>query len=194
VTSTADKWNQRYVKQLAAAVVPQPAAVLTANAALLPPPPGPVLDLACGLGANAKWLAARGFAVTAWDISPVAINDLRRSSAGTGWMIDAAVRDVLQAPPASGAYQAIIVANFLERSLFPHLVNALAPGGVLFYQTFTLERAPDGPGPANPEYLLAVNELLLLCDSLHLRYYHEPGRADADAQGLAQLVAQKQAG
>ncbi len=191
----SEKWDQRYRQQLADGYRPEPVAVLTANAHWLPPAPAAALDLACGLGANAQWLAARGFAVMATDISPVAIAHLQEVAARHSYAITAQVSDVTQSPLPAASYLVIVVSQFLERALFPRLCHALAPGGMLFYQTYTRERPTCATGPANPAYLLAPNELLHLCSPLVVRYYQEPGLGVPHGfvcpAGCAQIVAQK---
>ncbi|MCU0971793.1 MAG: class I SAM-dependent methyltransferase, partial [Gammaproteobacteria bacterium] len=99
-----------------------------------------LVDLACGRGANALWLARHTrLAVQAWDFSAVAIARLRNEAEARSLRVDAQVRDVLAEPPPAAAFDVIVVGYFLERALFPPLQAALRPGGLLFYQTFTRE-------------------------------------------------------
>ena len=72
MTAVIGKWNAVYSQS---EPIFYPAAVLTENDFLLPST-GTALDLACGFGANAVFLAERGWAVTAWDISLIAIDKL----------------------------------------------------------------------------------------------------------------------
>ena len=62
-------------------------------------------------------------------------------------------------PYAGRTFGAIVVTNYLHRPLFPHLLAALAPGGVLIYETFALGNERYGR-PANPDFLLKPGELL----------------------------------
>jgi SAM-dependent methyltransferase len=167
------------------------ALVLTRNAHLLPRR-GRALDLACGRGANALWLAERGLTVHAWDFAASGIERLRQAAAARSLAVEAQVRDVLAAPPEAGRFDLILVSHFLERALFPALAAALRPGGRLFYQTFTREGAGEH-GPSNPAFRLAANELLTLGSGLLIRYYREDGAADdgAGTQGLAMLVGER---
>ncbi len=185
-----EKWNQRH----ALVQQPRPAArVLSDNLHLLPRQ-GEALDLACGLGANALVLAELGLHTTAWDISDLAIARLRQEAQRRHLPINAEIRDVLAEPPPPGAYDVILVTHFLARDLIPHLIAALRPGGLVFYQTFTLSRLTER-GPTNPEMRLAENELLRLFAGLHLRYYREDdsyGDPAAGLRDLAALVAQRQ--
>lgn len=180
------KWDDRYA---ASDEAPAPSAVLVDNAHLLPAR-GDALDLACGLGGNALWLARRGLHTSAWDLSPRAIERLQRRA--TGLPLDARVRDVIAAPPEPGRFDVIVVGRFLERGLCPAIARALRPGGLLFYETFTRDRV-DERGPRNPAYLLAENELLRLFGGLIVRVYREEGSVGDESQGLrnlCRLVAQ----
>ena len=182
------KWDERHRH-----VGPvTPARVLADNAHLLPAR-GRALDLACGLGGNARFLAARGFAVTAWDLSEVAMARLDAEAREAGLTIRAEARDVVARPPGPGEFDIIVVGHFLERGLAGPLVQALRPGGLLFYQTFVRETVGDA-GPRNPDYRLDRNELLTLFSGLLVRFYREEGRLGDTARGfrdLAQLVAQR---
>lgn len=183
------KWDQRY--RLAEGL-PDPALVLLEHEHLLPPG-GVALDLACGLGANALWLAARGFRVKAWDLSPVAIERLSAQARARGLAVDAALRDVIADPPAPESADLIVVAHFLHRDLAPAIAAALRPGGVLFYQTFSREAVSDC-GPSDPAYRLAPNELLDLFPGLVVRAYRDEGRLGDRTRGIrdiALLVAQR---
>jgi len=176
----AQKWNARY--QDADPAASRPCEVLKTFAYLLPPA-GRALDLACGLGGNARLLAARGLETYAWDRSPVAIDRLQAHAAAQDLPIRARVRDVEAEPPEPDAFDVIVVAYFLERDLAPALELALRPGGLLFYQTWTRESVDDR-GPGNPLFRLAPNELLQLFPRLRVVSYREEGLFGDSAQGL----------
>ncbi len=183
------KWDDRYRARTG---LPTAALVLSENAYLLPPQ-GRALDLACGLGANALFLARHGLTVEAWDLSPVAIERLTEQAASLSLSVQARVRDVVAQPPEPESFDVILVSHFLERSLTPALATALRPGGLLFYQTFTREAVSDC-GPSSPAYRLATNELLELFPGLIVRAYREEGRVGDLSRGcrdLALLVAQR---
>ena len=165
------KWDERY--RDATQAPPTAAAVLQDNAHLLPAT-GRALDLACGRGGNALFLAARGLAVDAWDLSPVAVDQLTALAQGRNLPVNAAVRDVLVQPPSEGTYDIITVSYFLDRNLPAALTQALRPGGLLFYQTFGPERLRD-KGPSTPAYRLETGELLRLFAALQVRFYREDG-------------------
>ena len=174
------KWDLRYADGDPAAA--SPCAVLKQFAHLLPPD-GAALDLACGLGGNARFLAGRGLVTRAWDLSPVAIGKLRAHAEAHGLPLRAEIRDVERQPPQADAFDVIVVSHFLDRALAPSLAAALRPGGLLFYQTWTRE-AVDDRGPGNPDFRLAPNELLRLFPNLRLVAYREEGLFGNPAEGL----------
>jgi tellurite methyltransferase len=182
------KWDARHGEGDPAAA--RPCAVLEAFGHLLPVE-GHALDLACGLGGNAQWLAIHGLQTEAWDLSPVAIAKLQAHAGSRDLPIRAEVRDVERDPPAPSTFDVIVVSYFLERCLASALERALRPGGLLFYQTWTRE-AVDERGPGNPAFRLAPNELLHLFPNLRVIAYCEEGLFGDPAQGLrneAWLVA-----
>lgn len=189
-----NKWNKIYATQnlLQRKLEESPALVLQQNAFLLPNT-GSALDLACGIGSNAIFLAKSGLNTSAWDISAIAIESLQSYSQENNLGITAEARDVKQQPPAVNSYDVICVSYFLERSLAIDIINALKPNGLLFYQTFIEEKVTDA-GPSNPEYRLQENELLTLFSPLHILSYQEHGKVGDIKKGFrdaAMLVAQK---
>jgi len=184
------RWDQRHA---GATDIGAPAEVLLRNAHLLPPA-GDALDLACGRGANALWLAGHtALRVQAWDFSPVAIATLEGAAAARGLRVATAVRDVAAEPPGPDSCDVLVVTHFLDRSIVPALAAALRPGGLLLYQTFTRE-AVSTRGPSTPEWRLARNELLELFAGLVVRAYREEGTLGDTSRGLrdlAYLVAQR---
>lgn len=186
----AEKWNSLY--RNGEHTSPAPATVLELFTHLLPAR-GKALDLACGRGANAIYLASHGLDTSAWDISDEAIKWLEHSANSHNLKIDLQVRDVIKQPPESSSFDVIVVGRFLDRSLFPALCKALTVNGLLFYQTFIRERVSD-TGPSNPGYRLAENELLELSSPLHIIYYHEEGTVGNTSVGFrdqAMLIAQR---
>jgi len=183
-----EKWDALYRD----AQVGAPARVLLENAHLLPGR-GDGLDVACGMGANGFFLAERGLKVEAWDVSLVAIEKINKLAAERKLKVSGVAKDVVLQPPAAQSFDVIVVAHYLERSLFPALLAALRPGGLLFYQTFTRARVDDA-GPRNEAYRLADNELLQLCAPLRLLVYREEGTVGDVSRGfrnLTMLVGQR---
>lgn len=183
------RWDRRYRESERR---PGPARVLTDYAHLLPAA-GDALDLACGLGANARFLAARGLRVRAWDLSPVAIARAGERARAEGLSITAEVRDVSARPPEPERFDLIVVSRFLDRALAPALHASLRRGGLLYYQTFTRTHVTP-TGPRSEDYRLADNELLTLFAGLQVVAYREEGRLGDLTRGFrdeAMLVAQR---
>lgn len=184
------RWESRYRETSMSH--PREASVLRDNAFLLPPA-GRALELACGRGGNAFFLAEKGLSVTAWDYAEAAIESLGTVASERKLSIHAEVRDVITAPPEPGTFDVVCVSYFLARELVPAIVDALRPEGLLFYETFVREAVSDC-GPSNPEYRLEPNELLRLFSDLCVLDYQEHGRVGDLASGrrdTAALVAQK---
>lgn len=123
-----------------------------------------VLDLACGGGRHAAWLAARGHQVLAVDRDADAI-------AGLPAEVTARVADLEQGDwPLAGEapFDAIVVTNYLHRPLWPHLAAALAPGGCWIYETFAAGNETVGK-PSRPDFLLRPGELLEVARDYGLR-------------------------
>lgn len=117
---------------------------------------GTVLDVACGGGRHAWWFAARGHVVDAVDRNAEALAALVGVAQVTPLAAD------LEAglwPYAGRQFDAVVVTNYLHRPLFPQLLDALAPGGMLIYETFAHGNACYGR-PGNPDFLLQPGELL----------------------------------
>ncbi len=186
----AGKWNRIYRDRRVGDS--PPAEVLAENEFLLPET-GKALDLACGLGSNAIFLAERGLSVTAVDLSRAAIDKLREYARVKRLVIDACRQEIDRYSFPESGYDVIVVSRFLDRSLSGAIIASLNPGGLLFYQTYTREKDA-GSGPGNPDYLLAENELLNLFASLRVVFYREYGRIGNRRQGLrneAQFIGRK---
>lgn len=185
-----DKWNRKY--QYTEQDTGSPAIVLSENRYLLPAR-GKALDLACGLGANAVELAKSGLEVHAWDISEIALEKLEHKALQEGVQIHTEQRDISLHPPEPEMFDIIVVTYFLDRKIIPHIITALRPIGLVYYQTFTRDK-PGSVGPKNPDYLLERNELLVLFHKLSIVLYREEGRIGDTEQGHrneAMLIAQK---
>lgn len=181
-------WNEHYLSREVGEQTP--ADVLLLNRHLLPQT-GRALDYASGLAANGCWLAHRGYDVTAWDNSEIAISKINQYGSTYGLSLHAEVRDVENNPPTEQAYDIVVVGFFLHRPTLHHLTQILKPGGLLFYQTFSGEQR-DGRGPSNPDFRLQPGELLHRFSDMRILYYREDqhyGDPDAGIRDQALLVA-----
>jgi SAM-dependent methyltransferase len=147
-------------------------------------PGGRVLDVACGGGRHTRLFAERGCAVVAVDREPRLDPDLQSNA-----LVDLRMADLEQEPwPLGGErFDAIVVTNYLHRPLFPHLLAALAPSGVLLYETFAVGNAAFGK-PGNPAFLLAPRELLDAFAALRVIAF-EDGYEQAPRPAMVQRIA-----
>jgi 2-polyprenyl-3-methyl-5-hydroxy-6-metoxy-1,4-benzoquinol methylase len=150
------------------------------------------LDVACGDGRNARWLAELGFAVDAVDVSDVAVEALRSAAAERGLNVDARAVDLEHDALPDGRYDVVVCMNYLQRDLFAALEGALAPGGLLLYETFARAHVEELGKAFNPAYVLDRNELLQAFDALHVCHYREGVvERGGEPRGVASIVAQR---
>lgn len=145
-----------------------------------------VLDLACGTGRHARWLAARGCRVLAVDRNPDALAAIAGVSG-----IETACVDLERGewPPGSQEYDAIVVANYLHRPLFPRILGALGAAGALLYETFARGNECYGR-PSNPSFLLAPGELLTVVGAcLKVVAFEEGHSVAAGRDAVIQRIA-----
>jgi SAM-dependent methyltransferase len=126
----------------------------------LVPAGGSVLDVACGYGRHMRWFHERNHAVTGVDRAEEAIN----SVAMWGRAVLADIE--LGAWPFTGErFDAVVVTNYLWRPRLPDIIRAVAPGGVLLYETFAMGNETVGK-PSRADFLLQPGELLAACAGL----------------------------
>jgi SAM-dependent methyltransferase len=172
-------------------IVEQPSPWVVRFAPLIEP--GEVLDLACGGGRHARFLAARGHAVLAVDRDSTSLAlaagkgittaqcDLENEHAQTssGW------------PFQSARFQGIVVTNYLHRPLFAPILTSLAPGGILIYETFAVGNERFGK-PSNPAFLLQPGELLDLAQGAARERFHvvafEEGYVTSPKSAMVQRI------
>ena len=162
-------------------------------------PKGKVLDVASGSGRHALFLASLGYQAEAIDRDEQALAQLSadaRLRQLTG--ISSRVLDLEQPAqkPNLGheTYDVILVFFYLNRPLFPSLIDALKPGGVLLYETFTVDNHIQRQHPKRREFCLAHSELLALTPGLRILHYDEgphEGTSGLESAYTAQLAAQK---
>lgn len=159
---------------------------LTGHRSLLPAA-GEGLDVACGSGRHAIWLAEQGFRTVAVDRDSVAIDTLAQEAARRGLSIRAQVVDLERGEPfpEPNSFDVIVVVRYLHRPLFPSLVSALRRGGVLVYETFTRAQAARGK-PTNPAFLLEPGELPALVRPLEILAARE---GDYEGGMVASVIA-----
>ena len=117
---------------------------------------GVVLDLACGSGRHAKWLAQQGYQVHALDRDAIATANMQSID---GISITTLDLETTEPPTFEHSYDGIIVSRYLHRPLMTTLATILKPGGILIYETFMRGNERFGQ-PSNPNFLLMPDELL----------------------------------
>jgi SAM-dependent methyltransferase len=151
------------------------------------PPPKRALDVAAGRGRHAVLLADAGFRTFAVDNRVEALRDAALAVARRGSILRAWCADLTVAPLPRERFELILVTRYLQRDLFPALKTALAPGGVVMYETFTEEQRVLGAGPRSPEHLLRAGELRTCFDDCEIVFCEEVTEPEA----VARIVARK---
>jgi len=152
-------------------------------------PPGKALDLACGSGRNALWLAERGWNVTAVDGSAVAIEILRSRASERGVTVNARVADLeksdYQIEPSR--WDLIAICYYLQRDLFEPVKQGVAPGGILISIVHITE-----PGEEPTAHRLKPDELNRYFQDWEILHYREGKPNDtAHQRSVAEIVARK---
>ena len=118
------------------------------------------LDIACGTGRDAAFLAMSGFTVEAWDVLPDALERCEEIAKRHGVSVRARCRDVEQDTTIEPEqYDLVCCFNFLHRPLMPHLAGAVRRGGLVVYETFTDAQKSLFGKPKRDAFLLKPGEL-----------------------------------
>ena len=156
-------------------------------------PTGLALDVACGAGRNAVFLASQGYQVDAVDISAVGLERAAQTAAAENAQVNWINLDLQTDELPTGPYNLIIVSRFLLHTLVPQILDRLATGGAIVYEQHVRSKETDIGGPRSNRIRLREQELLRLFGELHVDSYYEglvvdPGGA---RMALAQLVAHR---
>ena len=166
MTTAADpsreRWNRRWAGERANAAT-TPSAFLIAETETLPP--GRALDLACGAGRNAVWLARRGWRVTGVDFSDVALQAARGLAASAGVDVEWIEADAATWPAESRAYDLVAV-MYLQlpaaerRAALARAAAAVRPGGTLLVVGHDLLNLTEGVGgPTQADVLFTPDDV-----------------------------------
>lgn len=152
----------------------------------LVPAGAPVLDVACGHGRHMRWFARHEHPVAGVDRSSDAIAFVRDIG-------EAVLADIEAGPwPFTGRrFGCVVVTNYLWRPLLHTIVDSVAPGGVLLYETFAQGNETIGK-PSRPDFLLQPGELLRACEGLVVVAY-EDGFLEQPARFVQRVAAVRQA-
>jgi tellurite methyltransferase len=186
-------WNEKFSSGSHTSLDPDPLLITAWNEYIVPllgsSNQKRALDVAGGAGRHALYLADRGWRTTLIDISETGVEIARENALKRQLEIDLRNEDLRGTDLGSEAYELILVFFYLDRELFPALIRALAPGGILIYKTYTQEhpRLSGGKGPTHPMHLLEANELLKAFSALQVLFYRET----VAGKGVAELIARK---
>ena len=153
---------------------------------------GEIIDLACGDGRNGIFLARKGCRVVLADRSEESLQKARTSASDLGvqvtcWLVDLEQEGVN--PLEDRTFDGILVFRYLHRPLMPFIRDALSPGGILIYETYTVEQAQYGK-PQNPKHLLKPGELKEWFGDWDVLHYHE-GTFANPTRAMAGIVCRK---
>jgi len=184
--ATAEKWDAKYQKATLQSPA-NPSYVLKQHSHLLPFY-GQALELACGLGGNARFMAQCGLKTHAWDISDNALTLLNNWANLNQLPIEPLITDLEQMILPYQQYDVIVVSRYLDRQLFTDIQNALKPGGLLFYQTFLGPVQPNAP--QNSDYYIQSGEFNHSWSQLKTEIYGEGWLGNEnDSSGLKHRYA-----
>ncbi len=158
--------------------------------------PGRALDLACGEGRNALWLAERGWRVTGVDYSRVAIEKSRARAARERHDVELVHEDLLVYEPARGAFELVIVLYLQipedeRQRVLSKAAEALAPGGTLLVVGHDLSNLTEGTGgPSDPAVLYTPEDVVADLPHLEIQKAERVLRdvIDADRPAIDMLV------
>jgi SAM-dependent methyltransferase len=195
VTTAADpsreRWNRRWAGERAHAST-APSEFLIAETEALPP--GRALDVACGAGRNAVWLARRGWAVTGVDFSDVALRAARELAASAGVEVEWIEADAVTWIPPRGAYDLVTV-MYLQlpaaerRAALGHAAAAVAPGGTLLVVGHDLLNLTEGwGGPTQAEVLFTPDDVVSEIGGLVIESARRVRRAVAEGAGAREAI------
>ena len=182
-------WDLKYEQGLTSLTEPDPFFVSACGqfVAQFFPNAGLALDLAGGLGRHALWLASRNWRVTVVDLSNVAIGKLSQAALELNVNLDLLVGDAAEYKFEPTRFDLIVLFYHLDRNLFPKMVSALKPGGLLICK-MSLQWNPDGRLTGVSAIPLSRNELPLLVPELHVLYHEErPVRG----RGVVEFIGRK---
>jgi SAM-dependent methyltransferase len=181
-------WESRHGARAEDAERP-PSAFLAEHVGQLPP--GRALDVACGDGRHALYLARQGWQVDAIDFARAGLQRLRAAAGREQLRVHAVQADLEQFPLPRDRYDVVVNVRYLQRSLFDPLKAAARRGGMVVFETFLRDQQQLGH-PRNPAYLLEPGELRARFADFEILAYEE-GRWDTESGPafLARLLARR---
>jgi tellurite methyltransferase len=151
------------------------------------PAPRRALDLAMGRGRHAVALAREGFRTFGVDVRFDAVRDAVLAAAAARVSVRGWCADIVAYPLPPAHFGLMLVSRYLQRDLFPAIREAVTPGGVVVYETFTTAQRALGTGPRSPDHLLRPGELRQAFEQFEVLFYVEVTAPEA----VARLVARR---
>ena len=161
----------------------------------------PILDLACGGGRNGLFCLEKNFPVVFSDVRTQALDDVKQtmnndpdkysSTLAKFWEVDFETNNANRL--AENTYSTVMVFRYLHRPLIDKIKAAVAPNGLVIYETFTVAQTELGR-PKNPDFLLKVGELAEYFSDWQVLHYFEGTKVSdtgSNSQAVAQIVARK---
>lgn len=183
------RWDIKYEQGLPSLTEPDPFFISAYERLVTPslPKPGVALDLAAGLGRHALWLASRSWQVTVVELSDVAIGKLRQAALELNVNVDLFAGDAAEYKLEPTHFDLVVLFYHLDRSLFPKIVSALKPGGLLISKMSLRWDSGESLTTAstNP---LHKNELPSLVPELDVLHHEERPVRD---RGVVEFVGRK---
>jgi SAM-dependent methyltransferase len=152
-----------------------------------PPARRRALDVAMGRGRHAEVLARAGYEVFGVDWQFDVVRDAVARGRLSGFAVRGWVADLTRQALPQGIFDLVVVTRYLQRDLFPAIRGAVAPEGVVLYETFTERQRALGWGPRSPEHLLKPLELRSAFADFDVMFYEEVEEPEA----VARLVARR---
>ena len=183
------RWDQKYEQGLPSLTEPDPFFISAYERFVDPslPKASVALDLAGGLGRHAIWLASRNWQVTVVDVSDVAIGKLSQTALERNVKLEVLAGDASEYKFKLARFDLIVLFYHLDRSLFPKIVSALKPGGLLVCK-MSLRWHSAGSSTGNSTDPLDRDELPSLIPELHVLHHQERPVRD---RGVVEFVGRK---
>jgi SAM-dependent methyltransferase len=183
------RWDLKYEQGLPSLTEPDPFFISAYERFVTPslPKPGVALDLAGGLGRHALWLASRGWQATVVEISDVAIGKLSQAALDLNVNVDLFAGDAAEYKLEPAHFDLVVLFYHLDRSLFPRIVSALKPGGLLICKMSLRWDSGERLTTANTNPLRR-NELPSLVPELDVLHHEERPVRD---RGVVEFVGRK---
>ena len=186
-----ERWNEKYRSSPQSWIEPDAFLPWAFRKFIQPvfPNAGSALDFAGGAGRHAVWLAQQGWDVTLIDISEAGVELARQKAGPLAPRLHCVAEDLTSFRASQTQFDLVMVFNYLDRGVFPEIVQSLRPGGLLLYKTHTIAQLKLAGGPKDAAYLLEPAELVRLACGLQILWERE----EVSEKATAEIVAKREA-